>query len=243
MPPVQLYGAGNPQATQLSTFTINGINMTAPMSPPESAREEFKITGDVHQLIPYAEVIGNDEQGNHFQEYADSNGYMPPALSCGTSNPQEVQLSNSAANQVSMTAATLLPESVQEEFKIVGDSNEPIPYAEVIGNDGSGDHFQVYADINGDIELNGAPGNWQFTVYAQGYAPGYFTATINQGFEDNAYDVLRLQKMFSQGAPNEAQVGNELPTTNGTSHLVIGNWLCEQQANNQNPDDYMNSGI
>ena len=94
---------------------------------------------------------------------------------------------------------------VKEEFMILGDSNEPIPDAQLKGSDGSGNYFLEFTDRSGYVAVNGTPGDWQFTAYAS----GYFTKTWDRRYVDSTHEVLTLQKMDAQQLLDENQPKDE----------------------------------
>lgn len=167
------------------------------------------------------------------------NSFTPPTQLGGSSNPQSVQLSPSLNTKTNVTnqVAASFSVLVQEEFKIVGDSNEPIPNARVAGLDGSGNSFQESTDNNGYVAINGSSGNWQFTVYA----PGYFTQPVNRKFEYNTDVMLTLQKIGDQEELNANQFENKFTRTNvianETAHETIPNWLCGSNGNYEQDSD------
>jgi hypothetical protein len=186
-------------------------------------------TGIANLAIGYKPTITpNTNYRSSYLPNPSYNSFTPPTQLGGSSNPQSVQLSPSlntitnVTNQVAASFSVL----VQEEFRVVGDSNEPIPNARVAGLDGSSNSFQESTDNNGYVAINGSSGNWQFTVYA----PGYFTQSVNRKFEYNADVVLILQKIGDQEELNEDQIENKFTRTNAivneTTHEIIPNWLC-----------------
>jgi hypothetical protein len=142
----------------------------------------------------------------HRPTFTPNTNYVPPdPIDIGTLGtirgqaPAQLSGGNAQARELSSV-------QVQEEFRIVGVSNEPIPNAQFKGYDGSGNNFQEFTDSNGYVAINGTPGDWQFTAYAS----GYFSNTWNRKYADNTYEVLTLQKMGSQQpSPNENRPESE----------------------------------
>jgi hypothetical protein len=120
------------------------------------------------------------------------------------SMPAQLSSGNAKGNRNS-PIAELSPLQVKEEFMIVGDSNEPIPDAQLKGSDGSGNDFLEFTDRSGYVAVNGTPGDWQFTAYAS----GYFTKTWDRRYADNTHEVLVLQKMDAQQLLDENRPKDE----------------------------------
>jgi hypothetical protein len=131
---------------------------------------------------------------------------------------ESVQLNSSQDNQPSafgpLSASS--SEQIQEIFRVVGDSYQPIPDAQVVGSDGSGNIFQEFTDSNGYAAINGTPGNWRFTVYSR----EYFSKTLNRKFEYNTQETLVLQKIGVQEELSIAMHAKKFP-------IKINNETCE----------------
>jgi len=147
---------------------------------------------------------------------AELSGYRPTYTPNANdyNSPEPVQLGkfrDSVPSQIGFGndkgygTSSIAPMQVREEFMIVGDSNEPIPDAQLKGSDGSGNDFLEFTDRSGYVAVNGTPGDWQFTAYAS----GYFTKTWNRRYADNTHEVLVLQKMDAQQLLDENRPKDE----------------------------------
>jgi hypothetical protein len=172
---------------------------------------------------------------NYKSTYIPNPGYnsfiSPTQL--GTSNSLlPVQLGK--ANATNPDAASF-SELVQEEFRIVGDSNEPIPNAQVVGLDGSGDSFQEATNNDGYVAINGASGNWQFTVYA----PGYFNKLVNRKLDYSTEVMLiQLQKIVPEKInPTGNRITGNNIIANEATNKTIPNWLCESNGYSEQDSD------
>ena len=94
-------------------------------------------------------------------------------------------------------ARTLIPSSSQvstpnqviEQFRIIGESNQPLLGAEFSGRDGVGNSIGGITDDNGYVNITGAPGNWQFLIYDS----GYYSNTLIYPFTYSTSKDLKLQ--------------------------------------------------
>jgi len=165
------------------------------------------------------------------------NSFIPPTQLGGSSNQQSVQLSPLPDTKTNLTNpdAASLSELVQEKFRIAGDSNEPILNAQVAGLDGSGNSFMEYTDNNGYVAINGASGNWQFTVYA----PGYFNKLVNRKLEYSADVILiQLEKIVPEknNPTGNRFAGNNI-IANEVANKTIPDWLCGSNGYSEQGDD------
>jgi hypothetical protein len=103
---------------------------------------------------------------------------------------------------------------IQIGFGIVGNSNEPLVDALLFGCDGSGNCFLGSTDNNGNLVINGSPGNWQFTANA----PGYFNKSMKRLLTSSTFIVLILQKI-SNVQSNES-INETINTTINASENV-----------------------
>jgi hypothetical protein len=139
--------------------------------------------------------------------YTTNNDYIPPEpIQLGAFHgTKSTQLSRDTQASGASSIATPSSTQVQQVFRIISDSKEPISGAQFIGYDGSGTNFQEYTDSNGYVAITGSPGNWQFTAYAS----GFFSNTWNRKYTYNASEVLILQKMGDQQGLAVGQSKNE----------------------------------
>jgi len=102
---------------------------------------------------------------------------------------------------------------IQVNFKLVGESNESIPGAQLNCRDGAGDSInpqglavildtpagqrhnpaKIITDRNGDVTITGSPGTWQFSVYKS----GFFSNVLTYPFTYSTSMVLKLQEVGS----------------------------------------------
>jgi hypothetical protein len=100
---------------------------------------------------------------------------------------------------------------VQVRFKIVGESNQPLPGAQFSGRDAANNVVQGITDDNGYVTIVGAPGNWQFLIYVS----GYFSDAMMYPFTYSTTKVLQLQQIGAMEELNLSGHGRErdiLPT-------------------------------
>ena len=143
----------------------------------------------------------------------------------GFKGPEPIQLSRQANIQVHGSAEyNGDPAQVTVKFVIVGDSNESIPGAQLVGQDGNGANFQSVTDSNGYVAVTGSPGNWLFKAYAS----GYFFNTWNYQITSSVSMVLRLEKIVIQQPPLEGHRPKDklYPITYKTvTESTSDNWL------------------
>jgi hypothetical protein len=82
---------------------------------------------------------------------------------------------------------------VQERFRIVDDSNQPLVGAQFSGHDGANNIVQGITDDNGDVTIMGVPGNWQFLIYFS----GYFSEAMVYPFTYSSSKILTLESSGS----------------------------------------------
>lgn len=185
-------------------------------------------TGFANLAVGYKPIITpNTDYRSTYTPNSNYDSYIPPTQLGSSNNQQSIQLSPSTIIKTNLTNATIaLPsELVKEEFRIVGDSNEPIPNAQVAGLDGSSNRFLEYTDDSGYVTISGTTGIWQFTVYAS----GYFNKLVNHKVEDNNDAMLiKLQKIVPEKIN---QTGNRFLWTNTVykeaTNKTVSDWLCE----------------
>jgi hypothetical protein len=106
-------------------------------------------------------------------------------------------------------------------------SRSPIPGAKVIGQDGSNNSFQQTANSNGIVTLDGDPGTWSFTAYAEGYETNSWSQLITDTSSKDAF----LQKL--QGQSSAYSKPNLLSESKSADYTSISNsnmWNTEWAA-------------
>lgn len=173
---------------------------------------------------------------------AELSGYRPTYTPNANDykSPEPVQLGKFRDSMPSQSGnipiAVLSSTQVKEEFMILGDSNEPIPDAQLKGSDGSGNDFLEFTDRSGYVAVNGTPGDWQFTAYAS----GYFTKTWNRRYMDSTHEVLILQKMGAQQLLDENRPkGNSVPSNTIKLDGCDFNKTIEQSGDPALDDNYL----
>jgi tetratricopeptide (TPR) repeat protein len=148
-----------------------------------------------------------------------------PILLSGLANIQENGANPAVATSLhGSTDYTGDSAQVAANFRIIGDSNESIPGAQLVGQDGNGANFQSVTDSNGYVVVTGATGNWHFKAYAA----GYFFNTWNYQVTSSVSTVLRLQKIDTQQPSPEGHrpIDKLYPITYKTiKESTSDNWL------------------
>jgi hypothetical protein len=187
-------------------------------------------------LLIIAEILANLAVGDesvvlsgYKPTYTPNANYITPApIQVGRFNSQEpTQINIQGSTQSSGASQISAPSAqIQVGFGIVGDSNEPILGAQLTGNDGSSNNFHGFTDSDGNVAINGSPGYWQLTAYAQ----GYFPKPLNRPFTSNTYVALILQK-----------IGTQQPIgAHGVTPISIGNKNISVCDLNENAELYSN---
>lgn len=126
---------------------------------------------------------------------------------------------------------------VQERFRFVGESNQPLSGAQFSGRDGANNLIQGITDDNGDVTITGAPGIWQFLVYVS----GYFSDAMICPFTYSTSKVLKLQP---SGALEELDISGHinkkdiLPTTKITMPAFCSNTTQQGSDLTTDPSTY-----
>ncbi|MDD4652349.1 MAG: carboxypeptidase-like regulatory domain-containing protein [Methanothrix sp.] len=181
---------------------------------------------------------------NYRSTYTPNLNYKPidsPTQLASSNNLQPVQLGKTNA----IDSAAQLHEMVQGEFRVVDESDEPIPNAQIAGHDGYGNNFQETTNNDGYATIKGAFGDWQFTVYAQ----GYFNKLVGCKLEYNAdVMVVQLKKIVPEKIIPEGNrfTGNNIVAEENINK-TIPNWLCEsngysEQNSETSPEQSADSG-
>jgi len=152
---------------------------------PEDLNQWIKSSGVEYPGL----VTRRQDEGNLFQSEGMPSGYAAPA---GASIGFPVTLTLYVHN---------------------GDANGPIiPGAQVTGQDGSGNGFQVITGDLGYVTITENPGTWSITASA----PGFQNKSWNQIITDNS-----TRHAFLQAVQQPESVASAAP---GSKSSVVGKW-------------------
>jgi hypothetical protein len=138
---------------------------------------------------------------------------------------------------------------IQVTFSIIGESNEPIPGAQLNCRDGAGNSINQHGlavildtpagqrdnpasaitDDHGNVTITGFPGNWQFSVYKS----GFYSNTLIYPFTHSTSTVLMLQETdpLETLNLNGHEDKKEFTTIKITMPAFCSNITTEQESN------------
>ncbi len=99
-----------------------------------------------------------------------------------------------------------------------------IPSAEVRGQDGSGNIFQWTTDSNGYVTITGDPGDWSFSVSADGYETNSWDQEITK--TDTKYPFL--QKVETRQESVAFGTTDASTTMPESGNSIVGRWLIDR---------------